>query len=149
MGIDKPLGYLLGLSLRVYKNQMVSECRKQGIELTFEQFVILNMLGSNCSVIQQDLANQFQKDKSVIVRQINGLLDKQLVGRLTNCDDKRKKNLTLTRKGLTILNEMKLIASELSGKLLAGITDHELEVFQNVLNKIQENGCAEEEHLNC
>jgi len=118
MESNKPLGYMLGRSLRVFKGQMISKFREQDIELTFDQFVILHMLNADCDLIQQDLANQLQKDKSIIVRQINILLDSQYVVRLANKADKRKKNLILTKKGFVMLNQMKAIASEVSGKLL-------------------------------
>jgi DNA-binding MarR family transcriptional regulator len=145
----KPLGYMLGRSLRVFKNQMVAEFKGKDIELTFDQFVILDLLNSNCDLIQRDLASQLQKDKSIIVRQINCLLDNQFVVRLTNKDDKRVKNLILTKKGFEILNQMKEIASELSKKLLSGVSQNDFEIFQNVLLKIQENGGVEEDYLNC
>ena len=140
---------MLGRSLRVFRNQLAYEFKEVKIELTFDQFVILHLLNSNCDLIQQDLANQLQKDKSIIVRQINCLLENQYVIRLTNKEDKRKKNLILTKKGFEILNQMKEIASELSGKLLSGISEIDLEIFRNVLGKIEENGGAEEELYNC
>ena len=149
MESSKPLGYMLGKSLRVFRNQLAFEFKEKEIELTFDQFVILHLLNSNCDLIQQDLANQLQKDKSIIVRQINGLLGNQYVVRLTNKEDKRKKNLILTKKGFEVLNQMKEIASELSTKLLTGVSENELETFRNVLRKIQKNGGAEEEFFNC
>jgi MarR family transcriptional regulator, transcriptional regulator for hemolysin len=149
MESSKLLGYMLGLTLRVFKNQMVSEFKERKIELTIEQFVILSLLNSNCDLIQRDLASQLQKDKSIIVRQINCLLENQYVVRLTNKDDKRVKNLILTKKGFEKLNQMKEIASEVSRKLLTGISENELEIFQNVLLKIQENGGVEEDIFNC
>jgi len=149
MESSKPLGYMLGRSLRVFKSQLVSEFKGKDIELTYEQFVILHLLNSNCDLIQRDLANQLQKDKSIIVRQINCLLENQYVIRLTNKEDKRIKNLILTKKGFEILNQMKEIASEVSRKLLTGVTPNDFEIFQNVLQKIQENGGAEEELFNC
>lgn len=149
MELSKPLGYLLGRSLRVFRNQLVFEFKEKEIELTFDQFVILHLLNSNCDLIQRDLASQLQKDKSIIVRQINCLLENQYVVRITNKKDKRIKNLILTKKGFEILNRMKQIAAELSKKLLTGVTETDLEIFRNVLAKIQENGGAEEELLNC
>jgi len=145
MAFDKPLGYLLGRTQRVYKNLMVIEFRKHKIELSFEQFVMMQMLNSDCTLIQQDVANQLQKDKSIIVRQINVLLERQYVVRLTNKDDKRKKNLSITKSGMDILNQMKEIAFSVSKKLLLGVTENEMDTFQSVLMKIQENGCTEEE----
>lgn len=149
MELNIPLGYLLGQSLRVFRNQLVFEFKEKEIKLTLDQFVILHLLNANCDLIQQDLANQLQKDKSIIVRQINSLLENQFVVRLTNKEDKRKKNLILTKRGFDILNQMKEIASELSGKLLSGVSEIDLKVFRNVLRAIHENGGAEEEFFNC
>ena len=149
MELNIPLGYLLGQSLRVFRNQLAFEFKEKEIKLTLDQFVILHLLNADCDLIQQDLANQLQKDKSIIVRQINCLLENQYVVRLTNKEDKRKKNLILTKRGFEILNQMKEIASELSGKLLSGVSETDLKVFRNVLGTIHENGGAEEEFFNC
>ena len=144
METNRQLGYFLNKTLRIFKSQINAEFRKQGIELTFEQFVVLRMLDSNCNMIQQDLAHVLQKDKSIIVRQMNGLLDEKYVDRLTNTNDKRKKNLTLTSKGVEILEQLKLISNDLSDRLLAGVTESEYETFKKVMLKIQENGVVEE-----
>ena len=144
MGLSKPLGYMLGRSHRVYKNLIITEFKKHEIELSFEQFVMMQMLNSDCTLIQQDVANQLQKDKSIIVRQINVLLEQEYIVRQTNSEDKRKKNLKLTPSGVDILYRMKGIASEVTGKLLSGATQNELDIFQQVLIRIQENGCSQE-----
>ena len=149
MGSGIPLGYMLSRSRRVFKHQMAAEFRNKEIGLSFEQFVILKLLNSNAEFIQQDLADLLQKDKSIIVRHINCLLDHQFVVRLTNKEDKRKKNLTLTNKGIEILNRMNELAVEVSNKLLSGVTESEIEIFKHVLTKIQENGDTEEEIFNC
>jgi len=145
MELNQPLGYLLGRSMRIFKILLLTELKKQEIDLSFEQFAILNMLNSDCGLIQQDLANFLQKDKSIIVRQIDTLIDNQLVVRIVNKGDKRKKNLVLTPKGTNILSQARSLASGISKRLLSGVTNAELEVFQKVLSKIQENGDADEE----
>ena len=140
-----PLGYMLSRSRRVFKNQMASEFKNEAIDLTFEQYVILKLLDLNADFIQQDLADRLQKDKSIIVRHINILLEHQFVARITNKEDKRKKNLTLTQSGKQVLNRMKQIAAQVTNKLLLGVTENELEIFQKVLIQIQENGDVEDE----
>lgn len=144
----KPLGYILGLSLKVFLNQVAIEFRNREIELTFEQFVMLRLIDSNSDLIQQDIANHLQKDKSLIVRQMNGLIEKQYVVRQTNRDDKRKKNLLLTPKGTEMMNRITELTFEVSNKLLAGVDTNDYEVFLRVLNKIKENGGSVEEFLN-
>ena len=143
----KPIGYMLSQTLRVYKNQLVAEFKNQKTGNTFEQFIILHLLHSNCDIIQQDLANYMQKDKSIIVRQLNGLLEKNYVTRMTNTADKRKKNLILTDAGTEILKHMKEVAQEVSEKLLSGVTEDEIEIFRSVLNKIRANGYQNNEEL--
>lgn len=144
----KPLGYILGLSLRVFLNQVAVEFRYREIELTFEQFVMLRMIDSNSEIIQQDIANHMQKDKSLVVRQMNGLIEKQYVVRQTNREDKRKKNLILTTKGTEMMNQISELTFEVSNKLLSGVDDNDNKAFHRVLNKIQENGGSVEECLN-
>ncbi len=144
MGSEIPLGYMLNRSRRVFKNQMASELREKKIDLSFEQYVILKLLHFNTNLIQQDLADRLQKDKSIIVRHINCLLEHNYVVRVTNQADQRKKNLTLTSDGVAILNQMKVIAADVTNKLLVGVSETELQIFQDVLLKIQENGDAEE-----
>ena len=148
MELGKPPGYMLARSLQIFKNQIISEFKDRKIGLSFEQFIILHTLHSNCNLIQQDLANYLQKDKSIIVRQIDFLLENHYVVRHTNESDKRKRNLILTEDGIEILKQMKGIALEVSNKLLTGVSENELETFRYVLMKIQENGKLEEELYN-
>ena len=136
----KPLGYILGLPLRIFLNQVAVEFRNRDIELTFEQFIMLLMIDSKGDLIQQDIANHLQKDKSIVVRQMNGLIEKEYVVRLPNRTDKRKKNLILTTKGTEIMNKITELNFEVSSKLLSGVDEDDYLAFGRVLNKIQENG---------
>lgn len=147
MEVTKPLGYLLGRSMRIFKNQVADEFKERGIELSFEQYVILHMVNSQCDVIQQDLANYLQRDKSVIVRQIDSLIEKNYLIRQINQEDKRKKNLLLTEKGHAMMNEMTQMAIEVSAILLSDVSDDEFQTFKNVLSKIQKNGKNSESNL--
>jgi len=141
----KPLGYILGLPLRVFLNQVAIEFRNRKIELTFEQFVMLRLINFNRDLIQQDIANHLQKDKSLVVRQMNGLIDKKYVVRQINQEDKRKKNLILTAKGTEMMNRITGLALDVSDRLLAGVDGNDYQAFRRVLNKIQENGGSAEE----
>lgn len=136
----KPLGYILGLPLRIFLNQVAVEFRNREIELTFEQFIMLLLIDSKGDLIQQDIANHLQKDKSIVVRQMNGLIEKEYVVRLPNRTDKRKKNLILTTKGTEIMNKITELNFEVSSKLLSGVDEDDYLAFGRVLNKIQENG---------
>lgn len=145
---EHPLGYILGRPLRVFLNQLAIEFRNREIELTFEQFVMLRMIDANSQLIQQDIAHHLQKDKSLVVRQMNGLIEKNYVVRRANKTDKRKKNLILTPKGTEMMNKITELSFEVSNKLLSEIEVEDYNAFRRVLNKIQENGGSADELLN-
>jgi DNA-binding MarR family transcriptional regulator len=144
MNETKPLGYSLGLSLRVFLSQAEKELRNKQIEITFDQYVMLRMIDANCNLIQQDIANHLQKDKSLVVRQMDGLIEKKYVIRTRNTVDKRKKNLVLTTKGIEIMKNIQKINFEVSDRLLAGVSESDYEIFLQVLTKIWENGGIDE-----
>lgn len=144
----KPLGYLLGLPFRVFINQVAVEFRNRKIELTFEQFVMLRLIHEDENIIQQDIANRLQKDKSIIVRQMNDLFEQNLVVSQTNRNDKRKKNLALTPTGIETMNRLSDLVLYVSNKLLSNVNENDYLAFRRVLNKIQENGKLGEESEN-
>lgn len=138
----KTLGYMLGRTLRIFLSHVAIEFKNRDIELTFEQFIMLRMIESDPTLIQKDIANCLQKDKSIVVRQMDNLIEKEYVVRVQNSDDKRKKNLGLTQKGREMMNKIMQLNFEVSQKLICGIGADDYKVFQQVLNKVQENGGA-------
>ncbi|RKD92897.1 MarR family winged helix-turn-helix transcriptional regulator [Mangrovibacterium diazotrophicum] len=149
MNTQKPLTYLLGQTMQMVKLCFIAEFKKHDIELSLEQFIILHQLSQNENITQQDLSNELQKDKSIILRQINTLLEKRYVVRLPDKEDKRKKNLILTQKGYDALTFSKSIAQTLSAELLQGVSTEELKNFENVIEKIQRNTGHEPEQCKC
>lgn len=148
MSLEKPLGYLLGHTMRVYKNKLMAKLKENNAELSFDQFIILHELNSREDMTQQDLANHLQKDKSIILKQINTLIEKRFVVRLSDKDDKRKKNLIMTQKGHESLVLAKEIGKKLSTDILSGINSEDLQIFQKVLREIRENCGTDEETCN-
>lgn len=136
----KSLGYMLGRKLKIFLSQAAIEFRNRDIELNFDQFVMLKLIESDSTVIQQDIAYHLQKDKSIVVRQMDNLIEKEYVVRVPNSDDKRKKNLVLTPKGRAMIDKITQLNFEVSRRLISGIQDEEYKIFRQVLNKIQENG---------
>lgn len=149
MSTEQPLCHLLGQTVRIYKNKLFAMFKENDIEITFEQFAILNLLYSEKDFTQQDLANQMQKNKSIILRQINSLLDKNYVERTTDDKDKRKKTLILTEKGISTLNQTRKLGNEVLDELFLGISENELSVFRHVLEKLMENSESHDSNCQC
>lgn len=149
MSTEQPLCHLLGQTVRIYKNKLFTKFKENDIEITFEQFAILNLLYSSKDFTQQDLANQMQKNKSIILRQINSLLDKNYVERTRDDKDKRKKTLILTEKGISTLNQTRQLGNKVLDELFLGISENELLIFRNVLEKLMENSESHDSNCQC
>jgi len=139
MSPEKPLTYLLGQTVNLVKQKLLSKFRENAIEINIEHFSMLHHINENNNLTQQDMANQFMRDKSIILRQVNALIELNYVVRETDVNDKRKKNLMLTKKGKKILEDSKKLSREVSNELLDGISEDELKDFENIINKIQIN----------
>ncbi len=149
MDSQKPLTYLLGQTMNLVKLKMQAEFKKQNICLTLDNFILLHYINTIDNITQQDLANHFQRDKSIILRQINAMIDLRYVVRMTDRQDKRKKNLILTKIGIETLNHAKQIAGLISTDLLQGISKNEIDVFEKVIEKIQLNTGHLDHPSNC
>jgi DNA-binding MarR family transcriptional regulator len=89
------------------------------------------------------------KDKSIILRQINVLIDKNYIKRTQNEQDKRKKTLILTDEGFKTLEQAQNLVQNVLDELLVGISEDELSVFRHVLEKIQENSEPNDSNCQC
>jgi len=139
MNTEKPLTYLLGQTFNLVKLKLIESFRENLIDISLEQYFMLNLIRNNADLTQQDLANHFQRDKSLILRYVNALLAANLVTRSTDSSDKRKKNLVLTAHGEALLAKMRTVAKAVSDELLGDVSEQEKQVFVTVIQKIQKN----------
>ena len=136
---EKPLTYLLGQTVNMVKHKLISKFKENGIDINLETFTFLHYIYQNENQTQQDLSNHFLRDKSIILRQVNTLIENRYVTRITDKSDRRKKILMLTSKGHEVLQNSKKLSREVSNELLDGITNEELQQFESVIDKIQFN----------
>ena len=136
---DRPLIYLLGQTMKLIRCKLMEKFKKNNLTLSLEHFAMLHFINEKNSTTQQDLANHFMRDKSIILRHVNTLIDLQYVVRTKDKDDKRKKNVMLTEKGKESLEFSKKLSHEVSAELLKGISEEELTQFENMISKIQSN----------
>lgn len=139
MDNEKPLSYLMGQTMNLIKLGLLEKFKKISLQLNVEQYVMLHLINLREDITQQDLANHFQRDKSIILRQVNTLIELRYVARIQDKHDKRKKNLMLTQKGFEVFSTARNLSVELSKELLKGVTEQEFKDFQSVIEKIQTN----------
>ena len=110
-------------------------------DITFEQMGVLYFISRNSGkkeMIQQDIAEVLDKNKSAVLRSVDILEQKGLVKRVPALGDRRKNVVALTENGKAVIDKMHEIFLGQETLLKDGITEEELETCLSVLNKIQQ-----------
>ena len=113
------------------------------IKLSIEQIGLLLVISMQKEeVIQQELACSMGKDKSSILRTIDIIEAKDLVKRVSDKADRRKKYLMITKKGERAIEQYLTIEHELTTLLQNGLTEEDITVFYKVMDHIKTNAKA-------
>ncbi len=134
-----PLGMVVGQMM----HEMLRVLKKRDIEhaevpLTIEQHAVLHILNERASdVILNEMAEAMGKDKSAILRIIDVLEKKELVRRVVDPKDRRKKYLMVTKKGEQVIGQFLEIEAELRTELKEGLTKEDMKTFYKVVSHIK------------
>jgi len=139
MSKKNPFGNRIGVTVKALVRKVNACFSQHGIDLTVSQMVILNLLNNDDGLCQHSLSEMLNKDKSAVLRQINCLEEKHFLIKVPDPEDKRRKNLVLTKPGMNTLEKALDVENELLEDILGDIDQRELNVFYNVLGQIYEN----------
>lgn len=110
------------------------------IRISPEQFGILHAIYvMEREVIQQELAEILGKDKSVILRMVDNLEEKDLVRRVSGMKDRRKNYLMLTKAGNRVMDHYKTIVAGLMKDFQEGLSESQIDTFNQVISHIRKN----------
>lgn len=124
---------LAGCGVKKYTSNLL---RKNGINLTPEQFLTIDILWNQGSMSQTALAEATQKDKNSITKLVDALESKGLVYRKRDDKDRRSNTVVLTEKAEQIKEQTKQFGISMLDKMLEGIDEEELRSFLATLKKI-------------
>jgi len=106
---------------------------EEGINLTIEQFFILNILDNEDGLILQELAEIVDRDKSAVLRHIDGLEKNHFVTRVKDDEDKRRKLLLITKPGIKVLEKARAVDQQLDKEITEKIENIETKEFEEAL----------------
>ena len=121
------------------KKHMASVFKANGINLTAEQFLVMDTLWNQGEMTQQTIAYIIQKDKNSVTQFIDNLEKKGLVQRSVDAADRRVNNIQLSKEGKAMKDNTKAVAIEAINQILDGISESELQTFVSVLNRACDN----------
>ena len=145
MLLSKEITVELHLAGCKVKKYMAAMLRQQGVPLTPEQFMLIDLLWNEGEMTQQQLANQLKKDKNSVTMLVDAIESKGLVVRRQNTLDRRSNTVVLTDKALELKEMAKQKGISILDGMLEGISEEELHSFLNTLRLLNQNMTVAEE----
>ena len=121
------------------KKHLAEVFKKNGVNLTAEQYLVMDTLWNEGTLTQQAIAFIIQKDKNSVTQFIDNLEKKGLVTRSVSQEDCRVNNIVVTEEGMALKDSTKQLAIDTMNKALAGIPEEDVLTFVDVLKKVCSN----------
>lgn len=141
--LDKSIGMYMNYVNRKILRFLSLNLKKYNI--TTEQWSVLLCLTEKDGINQKKLAKEVDKDQATLVRILDILEQKELVIRKKCLEDRRSFLVYSTPKGNKLKNEVYPFIEDVFKNIINGISDDQLNLFIDTLNKIKKNILTEEE----
>lgn len=135
---------LAGCRLKQYTAAML---KQHNVDLTPEQFLLIDLLWNQGPLSQQELADQLQKDKNSVTKLVDAIERKGFVVRRQNPSDRRSNTIILTDLATSLKDDAKSKGIFILDKMLTGIKEEELRSFLDTLQKLCANMTVSEAEL--
>lgn len=131
----------LGIKVAKVRNSIKNEMELALIpyDITTTQFVVLVKLCEKDRMTQKDLALETNYKQSALTLILDKLEAKKLIIREAKENDRRAYLIAITQEGRELEKKVIVLAKELEKRILENISENELNVFLNVLDKIFHN----------
>ena len=140
----KPLAYpnvgtVLDRTTRLLKQHYLRAFREEGIDISTEQWVLLDRLYTSGDASQTELANGTYKDAPTVSRIVDKLAKKKLVERRRFPNDRRRYLVCITRHGKEIHARITPYVHRLRQQTWDGLTEDDFNRLQGILQHIRGN----------
>ena len=135
----KQVGVYVNILNCKLKKYLAEVFKKNNVNLTGEQYLVMDPLWNEGTLTQQAIAFIIQKDKNSVTQFIDNLEKKGLVTRSVAKDDRRVNNIVVTENGMALKDSTKQLAIDTMNKALEGIPEEDVVTFVEVLKKVCSN----------
>ena len=138
-GKTKNFGAYIDRTIKIIKQNYVRAFAEIGVEITTEQWVILDSLYEQNGISQTDLANGSFKNAPTVSRIIDLLCKKGLTERQRFENDRRRYKIYLTKKGKETYEKAYPVVLKLREQGWKNLSDSDYETFLRIMNQIFKN----------
>ncbi|PPK85495.1 DNA-binding MarR family transcriptional regulator [Neolewinella xylanilytica] len=133
------VGTILDRTTRLLKQHYLRAFREEGIDISTEQWVLLDRLYSSGDASQTELANGTYKDAPTVSRIIDKLAKKKLVERRRFPNDRRRYLVCITKTGKDVHDRITPYVKDLRLRTWNGLSEDDFNRLQNILQHIRDN----------
>lgn len=122
-----------------FKSMVLRALRDQGVDIApmhIKSLLCVNRLEA-CTAI--DISEALDRDKAQITRLIKELIDKELVRKEPNPNDKRSQLIVLTEYGRATLDKVLIIEETIIEKMHKGMPQEKIDQFDQLSRQMVEN----------
>lgn len=126
---------------KLVKDRLDRDLKKPTFIKNFNQARIIAYLNENDDkkIYQKDLCDALKLKKSSITEHLDYLERIDVIKRISETEDKRKKYIVLGDKTMKMKKEFSSTLDEINKDLIKGISKKELDAFNLVLDKMERN----------
>jgi DNA-binding MarR family transcriptional regulator len=140
--LEDSFAYCIYRSARLLRYHFIHYTAALGIDISQEQFFILNKLGQNPGQTQTELGDGLLSDRPNMTRMIATMEANGWLRREDDPHDGRKFRVSLTRQGSLILRRIHDSIGEERARLSTGLSAADLADLRRVLDKVEKNVMA-------
>ncbi|SDW05053.1 MarR family winged helix-turn-helix transcriptional regulator [Paenibacillus sp. PDC88] len=145
LGNEEKYGYAITRTSRAVLRFLTGYLRSYSI--TPEQWTVVKRVFEHEGITQKELAAISDKDPATLAKVLDILEREGLIVRKTNEEDRRSYLIYITKQGVKLRNEVYEHLEQVFNKVLEGIPQDELAVFNKVLCRIEDNAATHAIHF--
>ena len=136
---DKRIGFLLERTTRIAKLSFTKAFKKLDVDITPEQWIVLDKLDAKKQMSQKEIGNESFKNAPTISRIIDNLVRKGFVSRVSEENDRRKTVISLTDEGKELVRQCRTEVDSLRDISWKNLSDEDYADFNRILDQIFAN----------
>jgi len=136
---DKKIGFLLERTTRIAKLSFTKAFKKLGVDITPEQWIVLDKLDMKKEMSQKEIGNESFKNAPTISRIIDNLVGKGYVNRVSETNDRRKTAISLTASGKKLVDQCREEVDALRELSWKNLSDRDYAQFNRIIDQVFEN----------
>ena len=135
---NTPMPVLLGLSHRLVIKKFKQLIEALGLELTFDQFMVLMPIWKQDGISQQQIVEGCGKDKTSVTRIITTLENKNFVLRIKDLNDARLNHIYLTKFGKQTVEKVIPVMRQTRNYIKKDINENDYNIARSVIIQLIE-----------